>query len=598
MELQLINEVNQQFTPIEQILYNRGISKDEFYHYLNTTDKDINDFKLLGEEKMTEAARTLLSVIKHNDNVIVVIDCDYDGYASAAILINYLHRLFPNWVESHLDYFMHSGKQHGLEDNYKNFLNSKYKLVLLPDAGSNDITAHKELKNSGIDIICLDHHLTDLISEDAIVINNQMSEYPNKELCGAGVTWQFCRFLDSLLSENIANDFIDLVAIALVADMMSLTSFETKHLITKGFKKENIKNPFISYMLDKNNFPLSKTDYVSANLDQACTGIGAAFFIVPFVNAITRTGTLEEKKLIFDSMLEYKAYVKIPEIKRGKDTGKTEPLVLQAVRVIGNVKNRQTKLEDAAMELLSKKVEQENLLQHGILTFLLDSKEVEPNIRGLVANKNMAKYQRPCIVLTKTDHGTYEGSMRGYTKNGLLDFKSLLEKCDGINWVQGHHNAAGVSINSAKIDNFFNDSDKLLSNFPKTPVYRVDYLFNSTLTPKDKTTIIDISNLNDLWGQDFERAYVGVRGLNITKDNIQLLSKDKNPTIRIKLPCGIDVMKFKSSEEEFETLCPTGNGSIKIDLVAKCACNQWGGEVTPQLLIEDYEIVGSNKYYF
>ena len=163
MELQLINEVNQQFTPIEQILYNRGISKDEFYHYLNTTDKDINDFKLLGEEKMTEAARTLLSVIKHNDNVIV------------AILINYLHRLFPNWVESHLDYFMHSEKQHGLEDNYKNFLNSKYKLVLLPDAGSNDITAHKELKNSGIDTICLDHHLTDLISEDAIVINNQMS---------------------------------------------------------------------------------------------------------------------------------------------------------------------------------------------------------------------------------------------------------------------------------------------------------------------------------------------------------------------------------------------------------------------------------------
>ena len=49
MELQLINEVNQQFTPIEQILYNRGVSKDEFYHYLNTTDKDINDLKLLGE---------------------------------------------------------------------------------------------------------------------------------------------------------------------------------------------------------------------------------------------------------------------------------------------------------------------------------------------------------------------------------------------------------------------------------------------------------------------------------------------------------------------------------------------------------------------
>ena len=44
--------------------------------------------------------------------------------------------------------------------------------------------------------------------------------------------------------------------------MMSLLSIETKYLINKGFRKENIKNPFIEYMLDKNSFPLSKTDYI------------------------------------------------------------------------------------------------------------------------------------------------------------------------------------------------------------------------------------------------------------------------------------------------------------------------------------------------
>lgn len=46
---------------------------------------------------------------------------------------------------------------------------------------------------------------------------------------------------------------------------MSLHSFETRYLITEGFKKENIQNPFIDYMLDKNAFPLSKADYISSN---------------------------------------------------------------------------------------------------------------------------------------------------------------------------------------------------------------------------------------------------------------------------------------------------------------------------------------------
>jgi single-stranded-DNA-specific exonuclease len=139
----------------------------------------------------------------------------------------------------------------------------------------------------------LDHHLADDISQYAVIINNQLSTYPNKELSGVGIVWQFCRYIDIVLETNYANDFLDLVALGNCGDMMSLRSFETRYLITKGFKKENIKNPFIDYMLDKNSFPLSKADYVSSNSDMACTSMGAAFFIVPFVNAVTRSGTIE-----------------------------------------------------------------------------------------------------------------------------------------------------------------------------------------------------------------------------------------------------------------------------------------------------------------
>ena len=103
--------------------------------------------------------------------------------------------------------------------------------------------------------------------------------------------------------------------------MMSLRSFETRYLITKGFKKENIKNPFIEYMIDKNAFPLSKADYVSNNPEMGCTSMGAAFFIVPFINAVTRSGTLEEKELLFKSMLEHYAFQKVLSNKRGHRLG-------------------------------------------------------------------------------------------------------------------------------------------------------------------------------------------------------------------------------------------------------------------------------------
>ena len=231
--------------------------------------------------------------IQFNQNAVIIVDCDCDGYTSAALLINYLYKLFPTRVTIHLNWYMHDSKQHGLSDCFNSIIDKNPSLVICPDSSSNDYEYHKLLQEKNIDVLVLDHHLAPKISDYAVIINNQLSNYPNKELSGVGVTWQFCRYIDSMLNTNYADDFLDLVALGNCGDMMSLRSFETRYLITKGFKKENIKNPFIDYMIDKNSFPLSKADYVSTNPDMGCTSIGAAFFIVPFVNAITRSGTIE-----------------------------------------------------------------------------------------------------------------------------------------------------------------------------------------------------------------------------------------------------------------------------------------------------------------
>ena len=103
-------------------------------------------------------------------------------------------------------------------------MEKKPQLVCCPDSASNDYIQHQILKEHGINTLVLDHHLADSISKDAIIINNQLSDYPNKELSGVGVVWQFCRYIDNILNVNYADEFLDLVALGLTGDMMSLHS--------------------------------------------------------------------------------------------------------------------------------------------------------------------------------------------------------------------------------------------------------------------------------------------------------------------------------------------------------------------------------------
>ena len=117
MKYKLINQPNKKFSAIQQILYNRGIPENEILHYLNLSDKDINPPTALGELNMRGGIKLLLETINKNLNAIIIVDCDCDGYTSAALLINYLYSIFPTWVQNHLTQTMHEGKQHGLNDH-------------------------------------------------------------------------------------------------------------------------------------------------------------------------------------------------------------------------------------------------------------------------------------------------------------------------------------------------------------------------------------------------------------------------------------------------------------------------------------------------
>ena len=211
MRVELIAPMNPLYGATETVLSNRGVKN--LRRYLNTTDNDINSPLAFGRELMTRAARMLMTHIAAEDKTLIIVDADCDGYTSSAVLINYLHEVFPEYVETCIDWFIHSGKQHGLSDCIDKAL--EYKFVICPDSSSNDYEYHKILKDNNIDVLVLDHHEADHISDYACVVNNQMSDYPNKELSGVGVTWQFCRYLDMIGGNSYADNFLDLVALGL-----------------------------------------------------------------------------------------------------------------------------------------------------------------------------------------------------------------------------------------------------------------------------------------------------------------------------------------------------------------------------------------------
>lgn len=217
MKVKLINkEITSNFIP--ELLKERGINDVE--HFLNPTEQDLQTFKdLVNIDKGVQ----LIADLQPRTECIkigLIVDSDVDGFTSSAIIYQYLQRLgFKNII-----YYLHEGKQHGLEDMWEQLQDENYDLIICPDSASNDTQYAEQLS---CPILILDHHISDIEpSSNMIIINNQnSSNYRNKNLSGAGITYQFCRALDECFENNWADDYIDLAAVGI--DIGANISFPT-----------------------------------------------------------------------------------------------------------------------------------------------------------------------------------------------------------------------------------------------------------------------------------------------------------------------------------------------------------------------------------
>jgi len=567
---------------VKNLLGARGLTPEEIEYFLNVSD----DSHLQYPGALHNITNGFLdfmfiSNLTEEDRIVVVVDSDCDGFASAAIFIQYL-RKFNQKVQ--IEYVLHEGKGHGLSDTINVILekqneNPNIKWVILPDSSSNDYEYHEMLGKEKIHSLVLDHHIVEpdtKFSEWATIINNQLSpEYINKDLCGGGVVWQFCRWCDKMLNTNYADEFIDLAAFAEVSDMMSMLSLENRYIVHTGLNK--INNYFLKALCEKQAF----------SMGGKVTPITIAFYITPLINAMIRAGSMEEKQRCFEAFID--GHRMVESHKRGAK-GTFEELAIESARECTNARSKQNRTLDKAVEQLEIKIHKYNLLENKILFIRLDDEDFPPELNGLCAMKLAAKYQKPTIVARLNEDGEIKGSLRGLNESELTSFKDFLDQSGFFTFTAGHANAAGCGILDKNLDNFHKYANEELANIDFGENW-YDVNFERIAADSDiRDLIVDITSHEDIWGQHNNEPLIHIKDINITKNDIRVMGRNLD-TVKIE-KFGIAYMKFHAKDfiEELKQY----NGEIKLEVVGRANLNEWNGTYTPQIFISDYEISDGN----
>lgn len=506
---------------------------------------------------------------------------DMDGYMSSSMLYNYIKILYP---DADIQWHVHEGKQHGVILDY---VPKDCALAIYPDAGSNNYKEHKVLKEMGIDVLVIDHHECEYESEDAIVINNQIGNYPNKHLSGGGVVYKFLQVMDQLLNCAHSAQFIDQAAVSIVGDMMDLRDYENRLIVKKGLNQ--INNLGLRQIIQVQSFSIygQSCTYEEGG---AITPANVAWYIVPLVNALIRVGTEKEKELLFRAFTE--GHLIVPSTKRG-DKGNFETIAVQAIRNCVNARSRQNRLKEKAIAELDLKIQKNELFRNQVIFVNVEDDEAfDSTLTGLIAMNFLAKYKKPTIVARLGDDDCWKGSARGSSSTELKDLKSFFAKSNLFEFVEGHPNAHGLSIHTDNVEKLIEYANKELRDVQfNENVYEVDLIFKGQEDISDH--IMSLGSLNDLWGQKLEQPLIVIENISLFPDDVSFIGKTLD-TVKFNHN-GISFLKFKDSKmvEEIKNM----PGSFSITVVGKANINEWNGNFTPQIFIEDYEIK-DNRYDF
>ena len=564
---------------IGTILKNRGIQNPKEYLNCTKTD-DSEDWKLI--DNIDKAVELFDKHFTTRNKIVILADNDVDGITSATVAHQYIKDLDANYP---VEIVVHDNpKSHGLCDDFE--LPKDTKLLWVPDAASNDYKQCIELQSKGVDIIITDHHECSEdgyknIKNGAIVINNQTSEcYPNKSYCGCAITREFCRALDEFYWTDHASKYNDLVAIANVADVMSLKDVSTRREVAIGLA--NIRNKMLLEIFDAQSF--STKGVISP--------FTVSFYVAPLINSYIRMGTAEDKVLLLKAFCENESET-FEYTKRGDTTPTQENIYQHCVRIMKSYKGKQDRQKEKGFQALKKKIELHSTQDKVIVCDCTD--ELEQALTGLVAIKVAEEFNKPILLLRRRADNpkVFGGSGRAFDYCPIDDFRGFTESCPYVTLAQGHNSAFGVEIpadNIKKAQEWFNQQ---LIDMDFSKVYVVDFEMNAD--DIDFFLCRAVDEYKTLWAKEVEEPLFAIKGLVVDNKCAKICGKNSD-TIQITWednPIKYVQFKVDDSNELYDWLMNNWdeNATVELNVIGTLELSNYNNITTGQVNIKDLEIV-------
>jgi len=413
------------------ILVNRGIENfEQARNYFRPDIRQLHDPWLMKD--MDKAVARILRAMEKKEKILVFGDYDVDGTTAVACVVQMLCKIYdPSYVNYYIPHRHREGygiSKAGIEYAKEN----GYGLIISVDCGIKSIDLVDEAAAAGIDFIICDHHLPDSMLPAAIAILNPKQadcQYPCKDLCGCGVAFKLITALSAKLGlpESAYFRFLDLVAIAIAADIVPMTA-ENRILAFYGLKKLNEDpNHGIRALMELSGLksPASITSVV--------------FMVAPRVNAAGRMDDARKAVQMFvaESFADSLAYAKLLHADNSDRKEADLNITREALAII----------------------EGDDILRNRNSTVLYQS-HWHKGVVGIVASRLIETYYRPTIVLTKSGE-LVSGSARSV--QGFNLYEAIHACREHLLGYGGHFAAAGMTLSPGKVELFSKKFEEVVS---------------------------------------------------------------------------------------------------------------------------------------
>ena len=377
------------------VLLSRGLTDPDAARRFLTPDLGhLHDPLLL--TGMRDAVARIQAAIQAKEKILIYGDYDVDGTVSVVILKKAIE-MAGGEASFHVPHRLKDG--YGMRaDVIERAAAMGIALIISVDTGIRASEVVREARERGIDVIVTDHHLPDAELPPALAVlnpNRRDCDYPDKNLCGAGVAFKLVHALLATLgwpAEKLARvmkSFLKLVAIATVADVVPLVG-ENRVIVKHGLDGLNqSKNPGLRAILELSGLLNGRSPSARQ----------VAFQIAPRINA---AGRMDDAQNVIRMFL-----TDDPE---------------QARRLASQLHSLNQERRDTEAEIVRLVLEECAGVpvtdDQTVLVF--SGLNWHRGVVGIVASRLVERFCRPVFVLSEED-GQAQGSGRSIAPFHLLD---------------------------------------------------------------------------------------------------------------------------------------------------------------------------------